>query len=84
MALLDGLKNTFINKVLGHILDGNKGSNILGVVIAGVMGANIDYMKAFAGFKFDNATNTTESAKLVGTLITCTFAYFVGKKKVTN
>ena len=81
MAVLDGVKNAFINQLLKRTLDGNTGSNILGVVITAVLGANINYTKAFAGFKFDNADNAAESAKLVATLVLAVFAYFVGKKK---
>jgi len=74
------VENAFINQVLKHVLDGNKGSNILGAVIAALMGANINWSLAIAGFKFQDAAATTESAKLVGTVVVCVFAYFVGKK----
>ena len=80
MAVLDGVKNAFIGKLLGQVLDGNKGSNILGVIIAAVIGAQINYVKALNGFKFDNLDYATESAKLVGTVVVAVFAYFVGKK----
>jgi hypothetical protein len=81
MAILDGVKNAFINQTLKKVLDGNTGSNILGVVILAIMQANINYTKAIAGFKFDNQENAMESAKLVGTVVVAAFAYFVGKKK---
>lgn len=81
MAILDGVKNAFIGKVLNQVLDGNKGSNILGAVITAVLGSQIDYVKAMAGFHFDNAANAAESAKLVSVVVLATFAYFVGKKK---
>jgi hypothetical protein len=80
MAVLNGVKNAFINKLLERMLDGNQGSNILGALIAAVMGARIDYVKALDGFKFDNMDNAMESAKLVGTILVAVFAYFVGKK----
>jgi hypothetical protein len=79
--MLDSIKDAFINRVLGKLLDGNTGSNILGVLITAVIAAHIDYVKAFAGFQFNNSDNAMESAKLVGTVITAIFAYFVGKKK---
>ncbi|HXR39691.1 MAG TPA: hypothetical protein VN776_11385 [Terracidiphilus sp.] len=81
MAVLDGVKNAFINKLLEHVLDGNKGSNILGIIITGILAQHIDYTKAIAGFQFTNADNAAESAKLIGTVVVAVFAYFVGKKK---
>ena len=81
MVVLDSVKNAFINQALKRVLDGNTGSNILGVILAAVVGANINYAKAMAGFKFDNQENAMESAKLVGTVAVALFAYFVGKKK---
>jgi uncharacterized membrane protein len=80
MAVLDSVKNTFINTLLKRMLDGNQGSNILGVLITAVVGAQINYVKALDGFKFDNADNATEAAKLVATIVVAVFAYFVGKK----
>lgn len=82
--MLSIIENTFINQVLKHILDGNKGSNILGAIIMGLMAANLDWAKAIAGFKFQDAAAATESAKLVGTMVCALFAYFVGKKKPAN
>jgi len=74
------VENAFINQVLKRVLDGDKGSNILGVIIVAVVGANIDFAKAIAGFKFQDQAASMESAKLVGTVICAVFAYFVGKK----
>jgi len=77
----DSIKDAFVNRLLAKMLDGNTGSNILGVLITAVIAAHIDYVKAFAGFQFNNSDNAMESAKLVGTILTATFAYFVGKKR---
>lgn len=83
MAALDGVKNAFINKVLSHLLNplnGNNGSNIANVILTPILGASIDWMKAFRGFQFQNMDESMESAKLVGLLVMSVFLYFVGKK----
>lgn len=80
MGIIDGLKNTFISKVLNQVLDGNKGSNILTVIITAIIGANLDYMKAFRGFKFENPDEVSEAAKLVGVLVLAIYGYFIGKR----
>ena len=77
---IQGVENAFINKLLEHVLDGNKGSNILGAILTAVVGSQINYVRAFQGFRFDNMDNAMESAKLVGTLVVAVFALFVGKK----
>ncbi len=81
MAILDGVKSVFIRSTLERILDGNTGSNILGAILTAVLAANINFMKAVDGFKFDSADNAQESAKLVTTTVLALFAYFVGKHK---
>jgi hypothetical protein len=75
------LKNLFINRTLKHVLDGNKGSNILTVIVAAVLGAQIDFMKAAAGFQFKDADSVTEASKLVGVVVLAVYGYFVGKHK---
>jgi len=79
--MIDSIKNAFINKLLERLLDGDKGSNILGAIITAVVGSQINYVRAFQGFQFDNMDNSMESARLVGTLVVAVFAWFVGKKK---
>lgn len=81
MAILDGVKNAFIDKVLNNVLDGDKGSNILGALLTAVVAAKVDYVKAMAGFQFKSAGDAAESAKLVSAVALATFAWFVGKKK---
>lgn len=78
--MLNDIKDAFVNHVLKQVLDGDTGSNILGVLITAVMVSHIDYVAALEGIHFDNAANTAETAKLVGTLVSAVFAYFVGKK----
>jgi len=75
------IENAFINKVLQHLLDGNKGSNILTVVILGLLSQNINWALAFQGFHFQDMTAAMESAKLVGAFVVAVFGYCVGKKK---
>lgn len=83
MAALDTVKNAFIQKLIEKLLDGDKGSNLLGAVLVAILGAHINYMQALAGFKFENMTDAGESAKVVGTVVLAVFAWFVGKKKLT-
>lgn len=79
--MLDTIKNAFINRLLTQMLDGNKGSNILGAILTAMLAANINYAKALAGFRFDNMDNAAESAKLLATIVLAVFAYFVGKRE---
>jgi hypothetical protein len=81
MAIIDGVKNAFISKLLEHVLDGNKGSNILGAIITAILAANVDYSKALRGFQFQKPDEAMEAAKLTGAVVLAVFAYFVGKKK---
>jgi hypothetical protein len=84
MALLDGVKNAFINRTLKHVLDGNKGSNILTLILLAVLQSDINYMLAFRGFQFENTEAAMESAKLVGCMIVAVFGFFVGRKKAAG
>jgi hypothetical protein len=76
------IQNAFIGKLLEHLLDGNKGSNVLGAILTAILAAHVDYSKALKGFKFDDMDASMESAKLAGAVVLAVFAYFVGRKKV--
>ncbi|HZT29731.1 MAG TPA: hypothetical protein VFA33_07610 [Bryobacteraceae bacterium] len=78
--MIPSVQNLFINKVLEHILDGNKGSNILTAILTAVLGARINWAQACRGFRCDNAEDAAEAAKLVGVLVLAVFGYYVGKK----
>ena len=82
--MIGAIENAFINKLLSHILDGDKGSNLLGVVLVALLGAKIDWVKAFQGFKFDNQEAAMESAKLAGIIVVAVFSWFVGKKPAAS
>jgi hypothetical protein len=75
------IENAFINRVLQHVLDGNKGSNILTLIVLAMLEQHINWALAFQGFHFQDMTAAMESAKLVGAFVVAVFGYFVGKKK---
>lgn len=79
--MLAPIENAFIDRVLTHVLDGNKGSNILGFLLLALLSTHIDWVKAFRGFQFQDQDAAMESAKLVGTILVSVFAWFVGKRK---
>jgi hypothetical protein len=75
------IQNSFINKVLGHLLDGNKGSNALTVVVGALLAQKIDFARAFAWFGNPGSTDgLDQAAMLVVGLILAVYGYFVGKK----
>ena len=53
MAPVKAIKNMVIGRVLNKSLEGFTGSNILGVIILGVIHENINYMDAFEGLMQD-------------------------------
>ena len=77
----DLVENAFINETLKHVLDGNKGSNILGAILVPALGAKIDWALCVRGLKFDDMAAAAELAKLTGILVLGTYAFFVGRKK---
>jgi hypothetical protein len=78
--MLNSVKNAFVDKFLQHILDGNKGSNLLTVLLLPLVGAKIDWLLAFQGLQFNDVAAAAELAKVVGFLVLGVFGYFVGKK----
>ena len=75
------VENAFINKTLEHVLDGNKGSNILTAILVPVLGAKLDWAKAIRGFSLEKMDDAMEAAKLTGLVVVAVFGYFVGRKK---
>lgn len=79
--MLNTIKNAFIKKLLEHVLDGNKGSNILTAILVPVLAANVDWTLAIKGMKFDDMAAAIELSKVVGLVLVGLFGYLVGKKK---
>ena len=79
--MLPVIENAFINQVLKHVLDRNNGSNILGVIIAALMAGNMDWTKAIAGFKFQDAGAAAASAKLAAAAICSAVRVFCQEKE---
>lgn len=79
--LKSAIENAFINRLLQHVLDGDKGSNLLGAVLVALLAGNIDWVKALQGFKFNNQDEAMESAKVAGIVVVAVFSWFVGKGK---
>ena len=77
----DLVENAFINATLDHVLDGNKGSNILGAILVPVLAAKIDWAKCIRGLQFNDLDAATELAKLTAILTLAVYAFFVGRKK---
>lgn len=75
------IENAFINKLLEHVLDGNKGSNILTALLVPILAAHIDWALALKGAQFDDMNASLELAKVIGLVLLGLFGYFVGKKK---
>lgn len=76
--MIGGVENIFIDKLLSHILDGDKGSNILTAVAAALIGGHVNWSLAFRGFQ--SAESATELAKVAGMAILAVYGYYVGKK----
>jgi hypothetical protein len=77
--MLNGVKNLFIDKLLRHILDGNKGSNLLTVILVPLLASNVNWMAAQQGLQFKDAASVTELAKVIGIVVVALLGYFVGK-----
>lgn len=75
------IKIFFAKKVLGNILDGNKGSNLLTFVLEFLVLSEIDMEKAVSGFAFEGYASVTESIKLVGAIVLGVYGFFVGRHK---
>lgn len=70
-----GIKSFFINRaVKGRLkaMNTDKGTTILGVVIGGVVAANIDYSKLLAG-------DHTEVSKGIGAVVIALFGWLTNK-----
>jgi hypothetical protein len=75
-------RNLFINRALRHFLDGDKGSTIAGVVIAAVLGAQINWNLVFKGL--ETAESSAELAKVVGIVAYAVWSWFIGRKKASG
>lgn len=78
---MDMLKNLFINKVLKNMVDGDKGSTVLGTLVTAILALDINYAKAIKGFQFQDPEAVGESAKLVGGALLWVWSFFIGRKR---
>lgn len=78
---MDALKNLFINQMLKRMLDGKQGSTLLGAVVAGILAMNIDYVRAIAGFQFEDPAAVAEAAKLAGGAVALLWGFLIGRKE---
>lgn len=76
---MNTLKNLLINRVLKHVLDGNKGSNIITLILTALLGANINWMLASQGMQFKDQAAVLELAKGLGVALVALYGYLVGK-----
>jgi hypothetical protein len=76
---MNPLKNMLINRVVKHLLDGNKGSNALTLVVGALLANNINWMLAYAGFQFHDQAAVLELAKATGVVLLTLYGYLVGK-----
>lgn len=74
-------KNLLINKTLEHVLDGNKGSNLLTALLVPLLAAKIDWVKAGRGFQCQDSDSVLEAAKVAGIVILAIWGWFIGKRK---
>ena len=79
--MLPALQNQFINQFLRHVLDGNSGSNWLTAILVPLLGAQIDWVKAYRGLQFENSDDVTEAAKVAGIVVLAVWGVFIGRQK---
>lgn len=68
----------FIDKVLKQLLDGDKGSTILTIIVAPLVAANINWSLAFQGLTSEQSA--TELAKAVGLALCAIWGFFIGRR----
>jgi uncharacterized membrane protein len=76
---MNPLKNVLINQVAKHVLDGNKGSNVLTVALTALLANHINWLLAYAGLQFKDQAAVVELAKAIGIVLVALFGYLVGK-----
>ena len=81
MAIKETLENAFVQKVLEHVLDGDKGSTLLTAILTPVVAANMNWALVLRGLHFQDLAGVQELAKLAGLLLVAIWGWRVGKKK---
>lgn len=77
MGLVAFTKDKMIGGALKKLADSEPRTTISGWVLAGIVGANVDYDKVLNG-------DRTEQSKLVGAAVLAVFSYFVNHKKLVG
>lgn len=71
------LQAFFIRQVLEHIRDGNKGSNLLGLIAGALVALNLDWGKVLHGL--ETQESAIECAKVVATVVGVIWCWYIGK-----
>jgi len=80
MAIVNSIKGVVVKQALKTMLDGDKGSTMLGTVAAALLTAGIDWSKLMQGP--GTADGATEIGKIVGVVLLVLWGLKAGKKPV--
>ncbi len=72
----------FIDKVLKQLLDGDKGSTVLTLILTPVVAAGINWPLALQGLT--SQESALELAKVVGLVACAVWGWFIGRKQKTK
>lgn len=77
--MLDKIKNVVIQKALQHLLDGNKGSNLLTMALIPLLAAKVNWMLALQGLHGQSTAAVLEALRAAGVILVGVTGYYIGK-----
>lgn len=80
MGIANSIKGKMVDVVLKRLMDGDKGSSLLGLMAGALLAANIDFGRVFAFFQNPTQENCIEAAKALAVVIAVVWGYFIGRK----